>query len=766
MSISHRVRLCVLAILVTMAVSGCQTIGMEKSEQPQSANEFSVAKDSYNLFFDQKDHLKELMDAENFSDASILYEEQRGYFDSQKLEDEELAKTLSSLVTRLADPYQTQIEQALSSIRNVSWSSDQSRWHEIRKILDSADQLIAEVPSNGIFVNPVYRPDSLSGLQNEHTQLNSKISATASSDFDDFDHFSGNNFFAIHPSIRNAESFFSKNPSKLTALLSGRSPSQIKTFADSLGEDIFSAQQWTSIGNAYVEARTKTRSAGKQPLKEVLAIITDARAIGFSVDRLDSINISFVEITSRTLLKQGQIDFPAQVEVDLPFEISKAELESAFSSGSMAQADYLIVFDVALAKARRKVKRMQKHRSEMVVGYRQEANPQYGQMQNRVNMAQMAAQNETMNVTLQENRYCTGLACIAVAIAVNNAREKRDAAQANFQQAMRQLNATKPMINVPLIRPYTYEVGEIDAEKTMTVHYYVIDNTKKRYFKSTFDVVETERFGVAYQVASEDPNRAANIAKHDTEQDVSDWEKAPSSIKLSQLVDHYIANQAKAKKLKSLTALRREMLTDRNTAIAQYKENTFGESTANDPRFDSVVVIYTPDGGLGSGFFVRPDVVMTNYHVVGEGEFVELKMHDEQETFGKVIARDASLDLALVKVQSRGKPVKFYQGNKLELGKTVEVIGHPQRYEFSITRGVVSAVRKEKSPVLNAGPDILHVQIDAATSPGNSGGPVFMGDRVISVVSWGRTDRGSENLNFTVHHAEAQRFLSEALPGS
>jgi len=75
----------------------------------------------------------------------------------------------------------------------------------------------------------------------------------------------------------------------------------------------------------------------------------------------------------------------------------------------------------------------------------------------------------------------------------------------------------------------------------------------------------------------------------------------------------------------------------------------------------------------------------------------------------------------------------------------------------------VSAIRKRKSVVLGAGSDVLFVQVDAPTSPGNSGGPVFLDDQVVSVVSWGRVDTGSQNLNFSVHHSEAERFLKESL---
>jgi S1-C subfamily serine protease len=61
--------------------------------------------------------------------------------------------------------------------------------------------------------------------------------------------------------------------------------------------------------------------------------------------------------------------------------------------------------------------------------------------------------------------------------------------------------------------------------------------------------------------------------------------------------------------------------------------------------------------------------------------------------------------------------------------------------------------------MLKTGKDVLFVQIDAATSPGNSGGPVFMGDQVISVVDWGDAQDGSENLNFSIHYSEVMEFL-------
>jgi serine protease Do len=77
----------------------------------------------------------------------------------------------------------------------------------------------------------------------------------------------------------------------------------------------------------------------------------------------------------------------------------------------------------------------------------------------------------------------------------------------------------------------------------------------------------------------------------------------------------------------------------------------------------------------------------------------------------------------MVRVQARGKPVRFYAKNTIELGSTIDVIGHPRKLEFLITRGVGSAVRPHKSINIPGARDVLAVQTDAAASPGNSGGP-------------------------------------------
>lgn len=226
------------------------------------------------------------------------------------------------------------------------------------------------------------------------------------------------------------------------------------------------------------------------------------------------------------------------------------------------------------------------------------------------------------------------------------------------------------------------------------------------------------------------------------------------------MLDHYRKNRGGWKKLPSVKDLRDQMLKDKNVQLAKYKENTFDARPLNDPRFDSVVVVYNPNGSVGSGFFVRPDLVLTNQHVVEGVQFVEMKLYDGQETFGKIVKTDVRLDLALVKVQTRGKPVRFYDQRNVDLGTTAEVIGHPKGLEFSVSRGVVSALRRLPSRQAPGGKDILFVQTDAAINPGNSGGPFFIGDEVVGVSTQKLAMVDVEGLGFAVHFSEVASFLS------
>jgi len=126
---------------------------------------------------------------------------------------------------------------------------------------------------------------------------------------------------------------------------------------------------------------------------------------------------------------------------------------------------------------------------------------------------------------------------------------------------------------------------------------------------------------------------------------------------------------------------------------------------------------------LGSGFILSKDgYVITNNHVVDGADEVVVKNSEGEEFKAEVIGTDAKLDLALLKIETKGlRGVKLGDSDRLRVGDWVVAIGNPFGLEQTVTAGIVSA----KGRVIGAGPYDNFIQTDAAINPGNSGGPLF-----------------------------------------
>jgi hypothetical protein len=192
--------------------------------------------------------------------------------------------------------------------------------------------------------------------------------------------------------------------------------------------------------------------------------------------------------------------------------------------------------------------------------------------------------------------------------------------------------------------------------------------------------------------------------------------------------------------------------------VAYASSRSSADAMAIDARMQSVVVILNPKGTMGAGFYVEPNAILTNYHVVEGASTIEVRNVDGKVFTGKVGKRDIGLDLALIQVQEQGAPVQF-ANSILKAGQTVEAIGHPQGFFFSISRGIVSAIREMKGVLAPGADKALLIQTDAAINSGNSGGPLFLGDRVVGVNTI--KFKGAQGLGFAVHYSEVLRFLSQ-----
>ncbi|MBS1798616.1 MAG: Do family serine endopeptidase [Acidobacteria bacterium] len=129
--------------------------------------------------------------------------------------------------------------------------------------------------------------------------------------------------------------------------------------------------------------------------------------------------------------------------------------------------------------------------------------------------------------------------------------------------------------------------------------------------------------------------------------------------------------------------------------------------------------------GIGSGVIISPDgYIVTNGHVVDGATQIKVTLHDRRVLSGKLIGVDKLTDLAVVKIDASNLPsIAWGDSSKLQPGQTVLAFGSPFGYfQFSVTRGIVSAVNRPNPYSDDARKPGGFIQTDAAINPGNSGG--------------------------------------------
>ena len=127
----------------------------------------------------------------------------------------------------------------------------------------------------------------------------------------------------------------------------------------------------------------------------------------------------------------------------------------------------------------------------------------------------------------------------------------------------------------------------------------------------------------------------------------------------------------------------------------------------------------------GSGFILKDNYIMTNFHVVEDASKVTVSLSDRREFVAELIGVDPLSDLAVLEVKGSNLPsVNVGDSDALNVGDWVVAIGSPFSFDFSVTAGIVSA-KGRSIQNNNIGNYVPFLQTDVAINPGNSGGPLF-----------------------------------------
>jgi Do/DeqQ family serine protease len=126
----------------------------------------------------------------------------------------------------------------------------------------------------------------------------------------------------------------------------------------------------------------------------------------------------------------------------------------------------------------------------------------------------------------------------------------------------------------------------------------------------------------------------------------------------------------------------------------------------------------------GSGVIISNDgYIVTNNHVINDASEIEVVLNDKRSYKAKVIGKDPSTDIALVKVDAEELPsIDWANSDDVNVGEWVLAVGNPFNLASTVTAGIVSAKGRNINILKDKGAIESFIQTDAAVNPGNSGG--------------------------------------------
>lgn len=210
--------------------------------------------------------------------------------------------------------------------------------------------------------------------------------------------------------------------------------------------------------------------------------------------------------------------------------------------------------------------------------------------------------------------------------------------------------------------------------------------------------------------------------------------------------------------------------TSGGTRVVKNETQVYEKSSlapAVEKIYDATVLVKTLSNeklvSTGTGFVYKTDdkygYILTNNHVVDDGDKFVLVLSNDEEVEGKVLGGDNYLDLAVIRIP-RDKVLQVANIGKSEdmkLGDTVFAVGSPMGYNYrgSVTAGILSGKdRMVTVSVSNSSSSdwVMRVlQIDASINPGNSGGPLLnINGEVIGICSMKLVDDDIEGMGFAI----------------
>lgn len=173
-----------------------------------------------------------------------------------------------------------------------------------------------------------------------------------------------------------------------------------------------------------------------------------------------------------------------------------------------------------------------------------------------------------------------------------------------------------------------------------------------------------------------------------------------------------------------------------------------------------------PQRGVGSGAIIRSDgYIVTNDHVIGDAQNVEVTLFDKTTLPARVVGADPSTDLAVLKINPPTKmSVLEYNLSPLNVGQKVLAIGNPFGLGGSLSVGIISSLGRDiRTPSEGLLKDVI--QTDAAINPGNSGGPLLDSSGKLIGINAQIVSKsgGNEGIGFAINGKTVKKIVDQLI---
>jgi S1-C subfamily serine protease len=170
---------------------------------------------------------------------------------------------------------------------------------------------------------------------------------------------------------------------------------------------------------------------------------------------------------------------------------------------------------------------------------------------------------------------------------------------------------------------------------------------------------------------------------------------------------------------------------------------------------------------LGSGFLVNDSgFILTNFHVISGSSRIQVTLSNQTRYTARALDTDRSDDLALIKIEPKGKQpfLRLGDSDHLQVGQKVLAIGNPFGLEGTLTAGVVSSIGRAIQGEGNS--NLLGmIQTDAAINGGNSGGPLLDSSGAVVGINTAILGETNIGIGFALPINRAKALLSDFQAG-